>query len=64
MANSKRLSQSMTESWKDAFAPTHISPSADDVEQWLAAWKAVFVRGIHYSNDPAYPLFERRHRSH
>jgi CBS domain-containing protein len=46
MANSKRLSQSMTESWKDAFAPTHISPSADDVEQWLAAWKAVFVRDL------------------
>ena len=49
MNNSKRLSQCVADGWKDAYIPH--SPSGDDVEEWLTAWKAVFARGIRFSNE-------------
>jgi len=44
MNNSKRLSQSVADGWRDAYIPN--TPSADDVEEWLTAWKAVLVRDL------------------
>uniref|UniRef100_A0A8H7XYD2 CBS domain-containing protein n=1 Tax=Psilocybe cubensis TaxID=181762 RepID=A0A8H7XYD2_PSICU len=50
MSTSKRLSQSLTGSWKDAstyFSPPTYVPSADeDIEEWLATWRTVFARDL------------------
>lgn len=53
MTTSRRLSVSVTGSWKNAYVPTN--PSEDDVKQWLNAWQDVFARGMHLSNDSSYP---------
>ncbi|PPQ84912.1 hypothetical protein CVT25_004580 [Psilocybe cyanescens] len=49
MSTSKRLSQSITGSWKDATyfnSPTFVPSAEDDIEEWLAAWRTVFARDL------------------
>jgi len=49
MANNKRLSQSMADSWKDAYGTNFINPSGEDTEEWLMAWRTVLAGGSHFS---------------
>ena len=46
MSNSRRLSQSITGSWREANeTPPLVNPSDEDLEDWLTTWRTVFARG-------------------
>ncbi|PPQ65354.1 hypothetical protein CVT26_000069 [Gymnopilus dilepis] len=49
MSSSRRLSQSLTGSWKEAsylLSPTFVQPSEDEIEEWVATWRTVFAKGM------------------
>ncbi|KAF8966633.1 hypothetical protein BDZ97DRAFT_1917442 [Flammula alnicola] len=48
MSQSRRLSQSLTGSWKESsfVVPPFINPADGDVEEWVATWKTVFARDL------------------
>ncbi|KAF8903933.1 hypothetical protein CPB84DRAFT_1961018 [Gymnopilus junonius] len=43
MSSSRRLSQSVTGSWKE---PTFVQPSEDEIEEWITTWRTVFARDL------------------